>query len=143
MTISKEFVATHTHNRSFAGRLHHLFAAAQENDDWVAFTPYMHPFGRILRFSYSSTPKTAKLSTAIFRAFTTGKTCKKYQLSSSAVTMASTTGKTGISKTGQVFERLTLDSLLRRRLFYTPAFEIYGGVSGLYDYGPQIGRAHV
>lgn len=50
--------------------------------------------------------------------------------------MASTTGKTGISKTGQVFERLTLDSLLRRRLFYTPAFEIYGGVSGLYDYGP-------
>lgn len=136
MTLSKEFVATHTHNRSFAGRLHHLFAAAQENDDLVAFTPYMHPFGRILRFSYSSTPKTAKLSTAIFRAFTTGKTCKKYQLSSSAVTMASTTGKTGISKTGQVFERLTLDSLLRRRLFYTPAFEIYGGVSGLYDYGP-------
>lgn len=50
--------------------------------------------------------------------------------------MASTSGKTGISKTGQVFERHTLDSLLRRRLFYTPAFEIYGGVSGLYDYGP-------
>lgn len=25
---------------------------------------------------------------------------------------------------------------MRRRLFYTPSFEIYGGVSGLYDYGP-------
>lgn len=96
----------------------------------------MRLFGRILRFSYSTTPKTAKFSTVTFRANTTSKSCKKYQLPSSTVTMASTTGKTGISKTGQVFERLTLDSLLRRRLFYTPAFEIYGGVSGLYDYGP-------
>lgn len=26
--------------------------------------------------------------------------------------------------------------MLRRRMFYTPSFEIYGGVSGLYDYGP-------
>lgn len=96
----------------------------------------MRLFGRILRLSYSPTPKTAKLPTVTFRAFTTGKICKKYQLRSSAVTMASTSGKTGISKTGKVFERHTLDSLLRRRLFYTPAFEIYGGVSGLYDYGP-------
>lgn len=40
------------------------------------------------------------------------------------------------TKTGQPLDRPTLDSLLRRRLFYTPAFEVYGGVSGLYDYGP-------
>lgn len=40
------------------------------------------------------------------------------------------------TKTGQVVDRSVLDSLLRRRLFYTPSFEIYGGVSGLYDYGP-------
>ncbi|KAA8643137.1 hypothetical protein EYZ11_007895 [Aspergillus tanneri] len=40
------------------------------------------------------------------------------------------------TKTGQVVDRLALDSMLRRRLFYTPSFEIYGGVSGLYDYGP-------
>ncbi|TQS31868.1 hypothetical protein Golomagni_07837, partial [Golovinomyces magnicellulatus] len=26
--------------------------------------------------------------------------------------------------------------MLRRRMFYTPSFEIYGGTSGLYDYGP-------
>jgi len=38
--------------------------------------------------------------------------------------------------TGQSLDRTTLDSLLRRRLFYTPAFEVYNGVSGLYDYGP-------
>lgn len=40
------------------------------------------------------------------------------------------------TKTGQVVDRLVLDSMLRRRLFYTPSFEIYGGVSGLFDYGP-------
>ncbi|KAI5790286.1 glycyl-tRNA synthetase [Geopyxis carbonaria] len=40
------------------------------------------------------------------------------------------------TKTGQPLDRGTLDTLLRRRMFYTPAFEIYGGVSGLYDYGP-------
>ncbi|MCJ1356138.1 MAG: Glycine--tRNA ligase 1, mitochondrial [Icmadophila ericetorum] len=40
------------------------------------------------------------------------------------------------TKTGQPLDRVSLDSLLRRRLFYTPAFEIYGGVAGLYDYGP-------
>ena len=40
------------------------------------------------------------------------------------------------TKTGKTLDRVTLDSLLRRRLFYTPAFEVYGGVAGLYDYGP-------
>lgn len=40
------------------------------------------------------------------------------------------------TKTGKVVDRQVLESLLRRRMFYTPAFEIYGGVSGLYDYGP-------
>ncbi|ORX97956.1 glycyl-tRNA synthetase-like protein [Clohesyomyces aquaticus] len=37
---------------------------------------------------------------------------------------------------GQPFDRASLESLMRRRMFYTPAFDIYGGVSGLYDYGP-------
>jgi glycyl-tRNA synthetase len=40
------------------------------------------------------------------------------------------------TKTGQAIDRAVLDSMLRRRMFYTPSFEIYGGVSGLYDYGP-------
>ncbi|KAF2004450.1 glycyl-tRNA synthetase-like protein [Amniculicola lignicola CBS 123094] len=40
------------------------------------------------------------------------------------------------TKDGKPFDRAALDYVLRRRLFYTPAFDIYGGVSGLYDYGP-------
>lgn len=34
------------------------------------------------------------------------------------------------------FNREALESILRGRFFYAPAFDIYGGVSGLYDYGP-------
>jgi glycyl-tRNA synthetase len=44
--------------------------------------------------------------------------------------MATTTLK------GQPFDRPVLDSMLRRRMFYTPSFEVYGGVAGLYDFGP-------
>ncbi|MBE7182654.1 MAG: glycine--tRNA ligase, partial [Terriglobus roseus] len=40
------------------------------------------------------------------------------------------------TKTGAQFDRLHLESLCKRRMFYTPSFEIYGGVSGLFDYGP-------
>lgn len=40
------------------------------------------------------------------------------------------------TKTGQAVDRAVVESMLRRRMFYTPAFEIYGGVSGLYDFGP-------
>merc|ERR1711939_943917 len=40
------------------------------------------------------------------------------------------------SKTGQPLDRAVLESVLRRRLFYTPSFEIYGGERGLFDYGP-------
>uniref|UniRef100_A0A8C9H1A1 Glycine--tRNA ligase, mitochondrial 1-like n=1 Tax=Piliocolobus tephrosceles TaxID=591936 RepID=A0A8C9H1A1_9PRIM len=36
-----------------------------------------------------------------------------------------------------VENRLNLESLVKRRLFYMNAFEIYGGVSGLYDFGPS------
>ncbi len=66
-----------------------------------------------------------------FRTFAiTPSTCK-YQVNKISHNMATST-----MKTGQPFDRQSLDSLLRRRLFYTPSFEIYGGVSGLYDYGP-------
>lgn len=34
------------------------------------------------------------------------------------------------------FDRKSFEDLMRRRFFYAPAFEIYGGVAGLYDYGP-------
>ncbi|KAJ7631933.1 hypothetical protein DFH06DRAFT_1337453 [Mycena polygramma] len=41
-----------------------------------------------------------------------------------------------VNKTAHKFDKTRLDALLNRRFFYAPAFEIYGGVAGLYDYGP-------
>ena len=40
------------------------------------------------------------------------------------------------TKTGQTVDRAQVESLLKRRLFYTPSIEIYGGYAGLFDYGP-------
>jgi len=37
---------------------------------------------------------------------------------------------------GEPFDRAALESLVKRRHFFMPAFGIYGGVAGLYDYGP-------
>ncbi|KAK6198783.1 uncharacterized protein RJT21DRAFT_122417 [Scheffersomyces amazonensis] len=34
------------------------------------------------------------------------------------------------------FNRDALEQVLKRRFFFAPAFELYGGVSGLFDYGP-------
>lgn len=36
----------------------------------------------------------------------------------------------------QVFNRVRIEELLKKRFFYAPSFSIYGGVAGLYDYGP-------
>eukprot|EP01125_Pyxidicula_operculata_P008427 TRINITY_DN2826_c0_g1_i2.p1 TRINITY_DN2826_c0_g1~~TRINITY_DN2826_c0_g1_i2.p1 ORF type:complete len:534 (-),score=138.80 TRINITY_DN2826_c0_g1_i2:108-1709(-) len=33
-------------------------------------------------------------------------------------------------------KRQSLEELCKRRFFFTPAYEIYGGIKGLYDYGP-------
>ncbi|KAJ7620987.1 hypothetical protein FB45DRAFT_928051 [Roridomyces roridus] len=41
-----------------------------------------------------------------------------------------------VNKTAHAFDKTRFDALLNRRFFYAPAFEIYGGVAGLYDYGP-------
>lgn len=35
-----------------------------------------------------------------------------------------------------ISKRATIEELLKHRFFYKPSFDIYGGVSGLYDYGP-------
>ncbi|THV02820.1 glycyl-tRNA synthetase [Dendrothele bispora CBS 962.96] len=42
-----------------------------------------------------------------------------------------------VNKTAHLFDKTRLEALLNRRFFYAPAFEIYGGVAGLYDYGPS------
>ncbi len=41
-----------------------------------------------------------------------------------------------VDKMATKFNREQLESLLKHRFFFAPAFDIYGGVSGLYDYGP-------
>ncbi|CAM1510210.1 Fc.00g005450.m01.CDS01 [Cosmosporella sp. VM-42] len=37
---------------------------------------------------------------------------------------------------GQPLDKIALDAMLRRRMFFTPSFEIYGGIAGLFDLGP-------
>eukprot|EP00842_Homolaphlyctis_polyrhiza_P001973 jgi/Hompol1/2777/HPOL_005768-RA len=37
---------------------------------------------------------------------------------------------------GNKFDRAALESVLARRFFITPSFQIYGGIAGLFDYGP-------
>lgn len=49
---------------------------------------------------------------------------------------ASKMSSTATTLNGQPLDKAILESMLRRRMFYTPSFEIYGGVGGLYDYGP-------
>ena len=34
------------------------------------------------------------------------------------------------------YDRAGLENVMKRRFFVVPAFEIYNGVAGLYDYGP-------
>ena len=34
------------------------------------------------------------------------------------------------------FDKTTFDDVLLRKMFVVPSFEIYGGVAGLYDFGP-------
>lgn len=38
--------------------------------------------------------------------------------------------------TGFKVDKAALENLISRRLFVVPSFEIHGGVSGLFDYGP-------
>ncbi|KAF9167842.1 Glycine--tRNA ligase 1, mitochondrial [Actinomortierella ambigua] len=41
-----------------------------------------------------------------------------------------------MSTSAAPFNRSALEQVLLKRFFYAPAFAIYGGVAGLYDYGP-------
>eukprot|EP00499_Haloplacidia_sp_CaronLabIsolate_P015083 CAMPEP_0196775576 /NCGR_PEP_ID=MMETSP1104-20130614/4107_1 /TAXON_ID=33652 /ORGANISM="Cafeteria sp., Strain Caron Lab Isolate" /LENGTH=734 /DNA_ID=CAMNT_0042145745 /DNA_START=12 /DNA_END=2216 /DNA_ORIENTATION=- len=40
------------------------------------------------------------------------------------------------AESGVQFDRAQFEDLMKRRMFYVPSFEIYGGVAGLYDLGP-------
>ena len=51
-------------------------------------------------------------------------------------TEATTTTTTAACAHACSFTREKLEQVLKRRFFYAPAFEIYGGVAGLFDFGP-------
>lgn len=90
----------------------------------------MRAFLRISRTASTFQKSGSQISS---RSFTiTAQVCR-YQIRNpqSSPGMATTT-----TLKGQPLDRPTLDSLLRRRMFYTPSFEAYGGVAGLFDYGP-------
>lgn len=38
---------------------------------------------------------------------------------------------------GEQIDRAKLEDLLKQRFFYDMSFSIYGGVTGLYDFGPM------
>ncbi|PWN23394.1 putative glycine--tRNA ligase GRS1 [Microstroma glucosiphilum] len=42
-----------------------------------------------------------------------------------------------VNRTAHAFSRAQLEGVMTKRFFYNQAFEIYGGVAGLYDYGPM------
>jgi glycyl-tRNA synthetase len=69
------------------------------------------------------------------RNFTATTPRLKYQVATPNATRTPP-NMTATTLKGQPLDRAVLDSMLRRRMFYTPSFEIYGGVGGLYDYGP-------
>ncbi|QRW27565.1 glycyl-tRNA synthetase [Rhizoctonia solani] len=50
--------------------------------------------------------------------------------------MSSAEAASVVNKRVHPFDKAQLDTLLTSRFFFAPAFEIYGGVAGLYDYGP-------
>ncbi len=87
---------------------------------------------RFCRASHLSPVARPRLQLCSFHR--TSQLSAKYQIPRSTASPVTYTMAT--TKTGQPLDRGILDTLLRRRLFYTPAFEIYNGVSGLYDYGP-------
>ncbi|RKU48192.1 Glycine--tRNA ligase 1, mitochondrial [Coniochaeta pulveracea] len=60
----------------------------------------------------------------------------KFQVHKSTKNPQGKMSATATTLKGQPFDKAVLDSMLKRRMFYTPSFEIYGGVAGLYDYGP-------
>ena len=85
--------------------------------------------GKVARFRQVAAPRVCSIrsftSTTLHYRFQVLKSTKKPSMTATATTLK-----------GQPLDKAALESLLRRRMFYTPSFEIYGGVSGLYDYGP-------
>lgn len=78
-------------------------------------------------------------SSGAFRTLATTAYLERYQVRNKP--RPDMSQSTTTTKTGEPFDRALLESLMKRRLFYTPSFEIYQGTEGietkgLFDYGP-------
>ncbi|KAK9387445.1 hypothetical protein V1515DRAFT_555842 [Lipomyces mesembrius] len=99
----------------------------------LAFLSPQFPSVRLLatcsrRVCYSNTAPSGVQLQSVTRLASTTSTCKVVRISSSKPATSAMSVPT--------IDRDSLDGLLKRRFFFAPAFDIYGGVSGLYDYGP-------
>ncbi|KAI1072821.1 hypothetical protein LB507_003007 [Fusarium sp. FIESC RH6] len=70
------------------------------------------------------------------RTFATSRPLNAFKLQKSQKHSKDTMTSSATTLKGQPLDKAVLESILRRRMFYTPSFEIYGGVGGLFDYGP-------
>lgn len=82
----------------------------------------------ISRFSSSSWTRTLS---PLFATLSKPRAYTVYTQATSAMAPAPV-----VNRTAHEFDKTNLDAVLTRRFFFAPAFEIYGGVAGLYDYGP-------
>lgn len=57
-------------------------------------------------------------------------------MASDATAQSAVASRPDVKRDAHPFSRAQLEGLMTKRFFYIQAFEIYGGVGGLYDYGP-------
>lgn len=87
-----------------------------------AFRQYSVPFGRSVSLPSLSTVRTmSNIVPAV---------------SPDAPAPSAVSNRPDVKRDTHPFSRVQLDGLMTKRFFYIQAFEIYGGVGGLYDYGP-------
>jgi len=97
----------------------------------------MHSLRSFARTAFSQTQRQRfPLTCPATKTFTTTTQKNKYHIPKSTKQKGPIMSDATTLK-GQPLDRAVLDSMLRRRMFYTPSFEIYGGTAGLYDYGPS------
>ncbi len=95
---------------------------------------FISPLSLRKTFQKFSTTNNKSIATAHFS--TTGLLTRRFLTQEDIKKIIMSTDSTNIPKSIIPFSRDSLESLLKRRFFFAPSFEIYGGVSGLYDYGP-------
>lgn len=79
---------------------------------------------------------TTRASRIFHRAYTNNILKKPHKTKKSVKIVPMNNQEVSVARNKYQFNRGELEDVLRRRFFYAPSFEQYGGVAGLYDYGP-------